>query len=585
MKRELSKKGAILLLSFLVSCTSIIEEVVPSCDENILNVTINLSDSDLSAKSRMNIAINNTVKYYWEDTDTIGIFPNDGYQVAFPLKTTGESSSATFTGGGWALKASSIYAAYYPFEYNYRRGDSIPVSYWGQKQIGNNNSTLTDKYNYMFAVGNKPAEGSLNFDMQRIGRFIILNFHLPEPTTLTSVKLTAPEAVFTTKGYYNLWANTHSISPLETSESLTIALEDFTTNVANEEVKIYFFIPPVNLSNKKLTLETTDINGRKLLYYIPGKDMTASKAYALTGSMEDNNTNTTTISEAGKLKSLLGQDYLNITSLKVVGPINGDDVLCLRQMSAASGIPYAEQGKLTKLDLSEASVVEGGNFYYENTSSKQYYTSNDVIGDYMFEGCKLQKIVLPNSITTIGESTFFMCKSLTSVKIGDSVTSIGAGAFNDCEALASIEIGKNVKSIGDYAFWSCNALTSIKISDTVTSIGSSAFYACEALASVYITNISSWCNIEFSNATSNPLCYGGKLYLNNKELTELIIPEDITKINNFAFDGCNSLVNITIDNEVTSIGRNAFSNCEALISATIGDNAKSIGNYAFYLCI
>ena len=72
-----------------------------------------------------------------------------------------------------------------------------------------------------------------------------------------------------------------------------------------------------------------------------------------------------TVATAGTMKKLLGDDYLNITSLKVVGPINGDDVYYLRKMLGASNFSEADKGKLTTLDLSEATIVEGGEWYYE----------------------------------------------------------------------------------------------------------------------------------------------------------------------------------------------------------------------------
>ncbi len=471
----------------------------------------------------MNIVVGSGVKYNWTNTDSIGIFPDDGYQVAFPLKTTGESSSATFTGGGWALKAGSTYAAYYPFEYNNRRSDSIPVSYLGQKQIGNNSTGLADKYNYMYAIGDKTGDNALTFKMLRLGRFIILKFAVPEPTTLSSVKLTAPEDVFITQGYFNLWDNPHIIEPLQTSNSLTIDLEDVKTTEADEEVTVYFFMPPVDLSGKTLALEITDENNVKIQYTVAGKDMTDSKAYALTGVIKEPvvgdgtyQNGIVSLSQAGTIKSLLGKDYLSITSLKVVGPINGDDVYYLRKMLGGSNFSEADWGKLTTLDLSEATIVEGGEWYYDiNTSyiGSEYYTSNNVIGDYMFYECaNLQNITLPDNVT----------------------------------------------SIGRYAFQYCNALASVVIGEGITSIGYDAFENCYALMNIYITDLSGWCKI---NISSNPLNYGAKLYLDNNLVTELTISDDITEIKNNAFMGCGSLIKVTIPDHVTSIGSGAFCYC------------------------
>ena len=103
-----------------------------------------------------------------------------------------------------------------------------------------------------------------------------------------------------------------------------------------------------------------------------------------------------TIATAGTMRNILGDGYLNITSLKVVGPINGDDIFYLRKMLGDSELNQIDRGKLTTLDLSEASIVEGGDWYYEYSSSMQYCTTNDEIGDYMFHKCvNLRNIVLP----------------------------------------------------------------------------------------------------------------------------------------------------------------------------------------------
>ena len=139
-----------------------------------------------------------------------------------------------------------------------------------------------------------------------------------------------------------------------------------------------------------------------------------------------------TIVTAGTMKKFLGDDYLKITSLKIVGPINGDDVYHLRKMLGCSLFSETDRGKLTNLDLSEASIVEGGEWYYEYYSSA-YYSSNDVIGEYMFYKCAgLQNILLPTNITSIGNYAFMNCTSLRSINLPDLVGSIGNCAFRVC---------------------------------------------------------------------------------------------------------------------------------------------------------
>ena len=370
-----------------------------------------------------------------------------------------------------------------------------------------------------------------------------------------------------------------------------------------------------------------------------------------------------TIKTAGTMKQLLGDDFLKITSLKIVGPINGDDVLCLRQMLRGHEFSYPEIGKLGSLDLTEASIVTGGKEYYLSN-----YTSNNVIGNSMFYKCKnLQDIVLPAGVTSIGDNAFSYCSSLTSVTIGAVVTSIGDNAFYDCSSLTSVHITdlsawcmiafsnpdsnplyyakklylnkqeltelvipEGIRELKDYAFSHCSSLTSVTIPDGVTSIGERAFNHCSSLASVaipdsvtsigraafsacfslvsvtmgagvasiglaafdycssltsvHITDLSAWCKIRFSNYSSNPLTFAKKLYLNNQELIELVIPEGITEIKDCTFFGCSSFTSIYIPDCVTSIGSAAFSECSSLTSIYIPNGVTSIGNAAFTDC-
>ena len=191
----------------------------------------------------------------------------------------------------------------------------------------------------------------------------------------------------------------------------------------------------------------------------------------------------------------------------------------------------------------ETLTVAPGNPKYHSTGNCVIETETNTL----IIGCKGSVIPDDGSVTSIGESAFFNCNSLTSIVIPDSVTSIGRYAFFSCDSLTSIVIPDSVTSIGDSAFESCNSLTSIVIPDSVTSIGDSVFESCDSLTSV-------------------------------------TIGDGVTSIGWYAFEGCTSLTSVTIGNGVTSIEWYAFSGCTSLTSIVIPDSVTSIGESAFAYC-
>jgi hypothetical protein len=191
------------------------------------------------------------------------------------------------------------------------------------------------------------------------------------------------------------------------------------------------------------------------------------------------------------------------------------------------------------------------------------------IRNYAFDSTSITSVIIPGSVTSIGNSAFSSCYNLTSVTIPDSVTSIGNRAFSGCESLTSVTISTSVTSIGDSTFYNCESLTSITIPAGVTSIGSYAFAYCERLTSVTIP----------SSVTS----IGSNAFSSCESLTSVTIPSGVTSIGDWTFYGC-GLTSVTIPASVTSIGRYAFAFCSDLTSVTIPAGVTSIGRSAFMYC-
>ncbi len=239
-------------------------------------------------------------------------------------------------------------------------------------------------------------------------------------------------------------------------------------------------------------------------------------------------------------------------------------------------------------DNVEYSVTSIGEYVFYNCSSLTAITipgSITSIGDEAFYGCSgLTSITILDGVTSIGTSAFRKCSSLTSIIIPESVTSIGPSAFDGCSGLASVTIPEGVTEIGYRAFRDCSSLTSITIPESVTSIGTSAFYGCKSLTSVHISSIEAWCNIAFGGFESNPFSYAHDLYLKGELVTDLMIPEGVTSIREFAFHNYCNLISITIPESVTEIGDCAFHSCSSLTSIIIPESVTSIGPSAFDGC-
>jgi hypothetical protein len=110
-----------------------------------------------------------------------------------------------------------------------------------------------------------------------------------------------------------------------------------------------------------------------------------------------------------------------------------------------------------------------------------------ISGEGAFASTSLTSVIIPDSVTSIGERAFEICTNLTSVTIGNGVTNIGNDAFYECSGLTSVIIPDSVTSIGESAFEDCTMLTSVTIGNGVTTIGNLAFEICSNLKSVKFT--------------------------------------------------------------------------------------------------
>ena len=233
-------------------------------------------------------------------------------------------------------------------------------------------------------------------------------------------------------------------------------------------------------------------------------------------------------------------------------------------------------------------------FRKQNIKSYVIPSSVTSIGDSAFSWCdSLSEIVIPSSVTSIGKGAFSYCDSLSEIVIPSSVTSIGNNAFSGCRSLSDIVIPSSVTSIGDGAFSDCGSLSSIVIPPSVTSIGDGVFYHCDSLSKIVIpSSVTSIGNNAFSDCRSlsdivipsNVTSIGDSAFSDCGSLSSIVIPPSVTSIGDRAFEGCGSLSSIVIPSSVTGIGDRTFCNCCSLSDIVIPSSVTSIGDWVFWRC-
>ncbi len=295
--------------------------------------------------------------------------------------------------------------------------------------------------------------------------------------------------------------------------------------------------------------------------------------------------------------------FYNCSSLTSVNIPNGVTTIGLRAFYNCSGITNITipdsvttigdsafrncTGLATSITIPDSVTSIGDDVFYNCSGITSIYVDENnnsycSLDGVLFDKCKTVLIcypagkkgttyIVPDSVTTIGNSAFCLCTSLTNVSIGNGITTIGNSAFRGCYGLTSLTIPDSVTSIGYNAFSSCYGLMDITIGNGVTLIGDGAFYNCSGLTSITIPN--------------SVISIGGEAFGGCYKLTNVIIGDGVTSIGSYAFGCCYELTSVIVGDSVISIGEDAFNDCSKLISIIIPDSVTSIGEDAFYNCL
>lgn len=238
----------------------------------------------------------------------------------------------------------------------------------------------------------------------------------------------------------------------------------------------------------------------------------------------------------------------------------------------------------------------------------------------IFKGTSIVSISIPDSISNIESQAFSGCSSLANISIPSSIVSIGSYAFYQCsnlqnvyiddiaswcnislsdysaplqyaknlyvngELITNLVIPEGVTVIPHHAFAKQKSIVSVSIPESLEVIQDLAFDGC-SISDVHLTNLSSWCNVVIYDMYDSPLCIADNIYINNELITQLVIPDDVTTINDFVFYGLKNITDITISSSVTAIGRYAFGYCRDLENVFFNSpKLVSIESYAFSDC-
>ena len=268
------------------------------------------------------------------------------------------------------------------------------------------------------------------------------------------------------------------------------------------------------------------------------------------------------LKEAGELQFLLGNNLYDYTSLTLAGPMNGDDLNCLRKMMGRNLDESDTPGKLASIDMTDVKIVAGGGPYGANR-----YVQDHVIGQGLFANCDyLTNVILPTDVTTIEKDAFMNCKSLAKIEIPASVSNLLPSS--GCTALRDIEVSEaNSNYSSDNGVLLNAQQTNIlwfpmgkqgeySLPNTITSIGNYAFKEC---------------SIETFILPDNMKEIGQGAFMDSK-VKEVKLPANLKRIPTSTFQGCKQLKVVRIGNKTEAISDYAFDLCpltDIYIEATL----------------
>ncbi len=282
----------IVLLALLAGCTSENFNTESLDNEFVSHVTITASDFEMDAATRTSLELTSSgLSFTWAESDVVGIYPNAGDQVSFPMTKGAGTKTANFDGGGWALRGNYTYAAYYPYSVDnttYGRSyTALPISYKGQTQSANNSTAGLGAYDYMVATASTPESGNVTFNFQHIGSVLYLQLTSPDAATFTKLTLSAEAPIFTTEATLNI--SDATLTTVAIAKAITLDLDDIAVE-SGGALYAWLLIAPTDANGKTLTATLTTSESNTYTVELAGKNYLTGKAYQLKGTLKGSGT-------------------------------------------------------------------------------------------------------------------------------------------------------------------------------------------------------------------------------------------------------------------------------------------------------
>lgn len=651
---KLKTIGALLSAIALVSCSvePLIEDLQePSGDfEKVILRAHNFIWADNpSTRTSLTISETDGAVFAWAAGDIVGIYPDVGTQVRFPIvEGIGqETQVARFTGGGWAVKGAHQYMAYYPFIPDMDLDKTaVPVDYTGQIQDGNASTAHLSPFDYMAAAAEAPSDGEISFDFLHLGSLLMLNLIVPKVGEYNTLTLTCNGVPFATKGTVDITAETPVITPTDWSNEFVVHLNNLTTTQANENVVIFAMIPPVDMSEQTITVNLRGDHTDCETSFTRGKNKPFLAGRSYRPSMGAMAGGDVIKLESGHkfnedIKTLVNGEYFIYDKtdyrIKSVSFEVADDEVPTEYARVDVSAPDSPSPIYAywKPETSELVVRTPSIKLYANQDASGMFNHLDQLTSIDFTGFDL------TYCSSVAEM-FGHCRSLTDLDLSmwntHSVSDF-SGLFTNCRNLKNVDLHSldmtSATNIGSM-FALCSSLEEIDLSGFNTPVLDNIgwlFYFCTSLKQVVFGNTFNTSNVSrfegvfeecsslesidissfnMENATSYWRLFSGcinlktilgntpvrrgttvtSMYTNCRSLTTIDVSDwDVSETDNLSgvFQGCSSLQSLDIKNwKVSNVVSfdSLFSGCSSLTDLDISSwNTSSAETMAWMFCM